>query len=414
MTLFWLILVLFILIGEFLLEAAASLLNLKSLTPHLPELFKNVFDKEGYAKSQAYTRASTHFTLWQQIIFLSGIMAFILCGGFPLLDVLAHQLTKDPILTGLIFIGSLLFLTSLINLPFSLYSTFILEERFGFNKTTLSTFLLDRLKILLLSLILGTPLLWMILWFFETAGNLAWIYCWLGISLFTIIFQFLAPVLIMPLFNKFTPIKDEKLRNTIMTYCQQESFQFLGVYTMDGSTRSTKLNAFFTGLGRFKKIVFYDTLLQKLSHDEIVAVLAHEMGHYKYHHLGKNLILAILQSALLFYLLSLTLDNLPLAKAFGLSQSSTHTSLVIFTFLYTPINLILSCLTNSLSRRYEFQADSYAQRSTAYGQALIHALKKLSKENLSNLTPHPFYVFLHYSHPPVINRIKALMQNNSS
>ncbi|MBU1232475.1 MAG: M48 family metallopeptidase [Proteobacteria bacterium] len=408
MTLFWLPLVLFILLSEFILETAASLLNLKALNLDIPELFQNAIDKEGYARSQAYTRASTRFSLLQQTFFLVLIIVFLLCGGFPLLDTFAQFFGKGPISTGLIFISCLLFLIGLINLPFSLYSTFSIEEQFGFNKTTLKTFFLDQLKIVILSFSLGTPLLCLILWLFETTEDMAWIYCWIGVTIFSVTFQFLAPVLIMPLFNKFTPIHDESLKEKIMIYCKKESFRLIGVYTMDGSTRSTKLNAFFTGLGRFKKIVFYDTLLQKLSHDEILAILAHEMGHYKYHHLYKQLLLTILQSALIFYLLSLTLDNVSLAQAFGLRQPSTYTSLVIFTFLYTPINLLLSCLSNALSRHYEFQADSYAESSNKYGQTLIQALKKLSIENLSNLTPHPFFVFLHYSHPPVAKRIQEL------
>jgi STE24 endopeptidase len=411
MTLFWLVLVILILLGEFLLQSIASLLNLRAMKLHVPEFFQDIIDKEVYAKSQAYTRTTIQFSLYQQTIFLIIIIGFILRGGFPLLDGFAQHPGQGPILTGLIFIGGLLILIGLFNLPFSLYSTFVIEERFGFNKTTFNTFLLDQLKIILLSILFGAPLLCLILWFFESTGNMAWIYCWLCVNLFAIILQFLAPVLIMPLFNKFTPIGDDVLKNSIMTYCKKESFQLFGIYTMDGSKRSSKLNAFFTGLGRFKKIVFYDTLLQKLSDAEIISVLAHEMGHYKHHHLYKQLVFSIVQSALLFYFLSLILGNVSLAQAFGLNQPSTYTSLVIFTFLYTPINLLLNCFTNYLSRQYEFQADSYAHNSTSSGKALIEALKKLSKENLSNLTPHPFYVFLHYSHPPVAKRIKELIQN---
>ena len=411
MSLFWLLFILTILLSEFLLEAVASLLNLKALKRHVPELFQSVVDKETYAKSQAYTRASTHFSLLRQSISLALLIAFILGNGFPFLEALAQSPGKGPIWTGLLFIGILLLLIWFVNLPFTLYSTFVLEERFGFNKTTFKTYIFDQLKIFLLSFLLGAPLLALILWFFATAGTMAWIYCWLGVSLFALLFQFLAPVLIMPLFNRFTPISDKILEDSIMAYCRKESFHILGIYTMDGSKRSTKLNAFFTGFGRFKKIVFYDTLLQKLSHDEIIAVLAHEMGHYKYHHLLKHLILNILQSGLLFYLLSLTLENQALALAFGLEQPSIHSSLVIFTFLFTPISLFLNCFTNYLSRHYEFQADAYAQSTTPYGQALIEALKKLSRENLSNLTPHPFYVFLHYSHPPAAKRIRELLHS---
>ncbi|MBU0946455.1 MAG: M48 family metallopeptidase [Proteobacteria bacterium] len=410
MTLFWLFFVLFILLGEFLVQSAASLLNLRALEHQVPELFQKVIDKEEYAKSQDYTRATIQFSLCQETLLLVIIIGFLLGGGFPFLDGLAQHLGQGPISTGLIFIASLLLLIGLLNLPFSLYSTFVIEEQFGFNNTTLTTFLLDQLKIILLSFFLGIPLLSLILWFFESTGDMAWVYCWLCVCLFSIVLQLLAPVLILPLFNKFTPIGDEVLKNSIMAYCKKESFQLQGIYTMDGSKRSSKLNAFFTGFGRFKKIVFYDTLIQKLSDAEIVSVLAHEMGHYKHHHLYKQLVLSIGQSALLFYILSLMLGNVSLAQAFGLNQPSTYTSLVIFTFLYTPINLLLNCFTNFLSRQYEFQADLYAHTSITSDQALLEALKKLSKANLSNLTPHPFYVFLHYSHPPVTKRIKQLMQ----
>ncbi len=408
MTLFWLSLVLFIIVGTYCLEAVTSLLNLGALNQPLPPPFHDVIDQEDYDKSQAYTRASTRFSLFQQTVLLGLTIAFLLAGGFSFLDTFAKTLVNDTIGTGLVFIGSLLFLLGLINLPFSLYSTFVLEERFGFNKTTFTTFLLDRLKIVFLTLLLGTPLLSLILWFFESTGSMAWVYCWLGVSLFSIVLQFIAPALIMPLFNTFTPIADETLKRTITTYCEGESFQLQGIYTMDGSTRSTKLNAFFTGFGRFKKIVFYDTLLQKLSNEEILAVLAHEMGHYKHRHLHKLLVLGILQSALLFYLLSLVLGNVPLAQAFALKHPSTYTSLVIFSFLYTPISLVLSSAVHCLSRHYEFQADAYANRNKANTKAMIQALKKLSKENLSNLTPHPLYVLLHYSHPPVLERIRML------
>jgi STE24 endopeptidase len=246
------------------------------------------------------------------------------------------------------------------------------------------------------------------LWFFINNGSLGWLYCWVGVSLFSILIQFLAPVIIMPLFNKFSPLKDGDLREKILEYAKKEQFTLQGIYTMDGSKRSSKLNAFFTGFGRFRKIVFYDTLIEKLHTNEIVAVLAHEMGHFKLKHIFKMLLASFTQTGLMFFLLSLVLGNKGLSVGFGMVHLSTYASLVFFGFLYSPVSLFVSIVFNILSRKHEYEADQYASKTTELPGELIKSLQKLSQANLSNLTPHPLNVFLHYSHPPVLKRIQRL------
>ena len=409
----WLIVVLSIIGISFTLELIVSTLNIKALSPNLPEEFKDVYNSDEYEKSQNYTKETTRFGLIENSISTTLTVAFIVLGGFNYIDNVARGFGYNPILTGLIFAALLALLSFMAGLPFSFYSTFIIEEKFGFNKTTLKTFILDIFKGVLLAALLGGPLLGLIFWFFESTGNMAWIYCWLGVVTFTIIMQFIAPVLIMPLFNKFTPLEPGELKDKITEYSKRENFQLSGIFTMDGSKRSTKLNAFFTGFGKFRKIVFFDTLVEKLSPDEIVAVLAHEMGHFKLKHIIKMLIISILQTGFMFFLLSLFLKYPDISKAFKMESSSIYSSLVFFGFLYSPISLFTSMGFNILSRKHEYEADAYARTTTGDPKQLITSLKKLSRANLSNLTPHPLHVFLHYSHPPLLQRIKCLLEGSN-
>ncbi len=404
----WLAVILVIILLSYSLEFLVSLLNLKALDPELPEEFKDVFDQKEYAKSQNYTRTTTRFSLIESSFTTSATLLFLLFGGFNLLDVFARGFGMGSIATGLIYTGSLVFLSMFFGLPFSLYSTFVIEEKFGFNRTSVKTFILDLMKTIFLTIIIGGPLLSLVLWFFEKAGSLAWIWCWIGVVIISIILQFLAPVLIMPLFNKFTPLEDGSLKNTILNYAEREHFRIQGIFTMDGSKRSTKLNAFFTGFGRFRKIVFFDTLIEKLSIEEIVAVLAHEMGHYKRHHLIKMIFASIFQTGIMFFFLSLVINNEGLFSAFGMEYISIYASLIFFGFLFSPCNILISIIFHIFSRFHEYEADLYAAESTGTQENLINALKTLTQTNLSNLTPHPLHVILHYSHPPVMERIKAL------
>lgn len=404
----WLILILIILIGNYFLDLIISVLNLKALSPDLPDEFKDTFDKEEYARSQKYTRVTSGFALIGSSVSLFATLCFILMGGFNYVDTFVRSYGLSSITNGLIFTGILILLSTLLNLPFSLYSTFVIEEKFGFNRTTVKTYVADFFKGALVAIVIGGPLLFLVLWFFESTGTYSWLYCWIGVVVFSIILQFLSPVLIMPLFNKFTPLEDGDLKDKITNYAIKENFAMKGIFTMDGSKRSTKLNAFFTGFGKFRKIVFYDTLVDKLEVDEIVAVLAHEMGHFKLKHIVKMVIASILQTGIMFFLLSLILNNKELFEAFGMEHVSIYASLIFFGFLFSPVNLFVSILFNMMSRKHEYEADSYAANSTEMPEKLISGLKVLSKSNLSNLTPHSLNVFLHYSHPPVLSRILAL------
>ena len=406
----YLIFILAILLLSYLLEQAVALLNLRSLSPDLPAEFTDVYDAEQYRRSQNYTRVTTGFSQIQATVSLILTLIFILAGGFNLIDGVARSFELSTIPTGLIFFGLLALLSALMNLPFSIYSTFVIEQRFGFNTTTVATFIADLLKAVLLSVLLGGPLLASILWFFEISGPLAWLYCWIASVVFVLVVQFLAPVLIMPLFNKFTPLAEGELKEAITNYAARQNFALQGIYTMDGSKRSTRANAFFTGFGKFRRIVFFDTLMNRLSTGEIVAVLAHEMGHYKLKHILSMMALSILQMGFMFFILSFFLDNPGLFAAFGMENISIYAGLVFFGFLYAPISTLVALGFNAFSRYNEYQADHFAARTGANGENLINGLKKLSVSNLTNLTPHPFNVFLHYSHPPILARIAAIRQ----
>lgn len=411
----YLIFILTVLLAGYLLNFIVSFLEVRSLRPELPTAFSDVYDDEKYRKSQQYTKVTTRFSQIHDTFTLVVTLIFILAGGFNHVDLLARSFGLGSISTGLLFTGGLILLSSIIGLPFSVYSTFIIEEQFGFNKTTPKTFVLDTLKGILLTVIIGGPLLAAVLWFFEVTGGMAWLYCWLAVVAFTFILQFLAPVLIMPLFNKFTPLEDGELKQSITEYVEEQHFAMKGIYTMDGSKRSTRLNAFFTGFGRFRRIVFFDTLVSKLNSNEITAVLAHEMGHFKHKHIVKMMGISIVQMGIMFYILSLFLGNRQLFAAFSMEHISVYAGLIFFGFLYAPVSMLLSIFFNIYSRKNEYQADAWAVTTTAgKGEGLINGLKKLSVHNLSNLTPHPFNVFINYSHPPVLQRIKAIQELDMS
>ena len=407
---FYLVCILAILLLGALLELIAGLLELRSLHPELPAEFTGVYDRDRYARAQEYTRATTRLTLVRRTVGLVLTVTFLLLGGFNLVDALARGLGLTPVPTGLVFTGLLALLSGAVQLPFSVYATFGIEERFGLNTTTPLTFLLDTLKGMLLAVVLGGPLLAGVFLLFEAGGPAAWILCWLAVSAFLLVVQFLAPVVLLPLFNRFTPLAEDELRTAITRYAANERFAVGGIFTMDGSRRSTRANAFFTGFGRFRRIVFFDTLLERLTTAEIVAVLAHEIGHWRLKHIPVMVGLSVLQTGLLFFLLSRFLDNPGLFAAFGMEHLSVYGSVVFFGFLYTPIATLLAVGVNGLSRRHEYQADRFAVHTGADAESLISGLKKLSVSNLANLTPHPVNVLLSHSHPPVLERIASLRQ----
>ncbi len=394
--------------AEYGLCLLADLLNLRSLRTEVPEAFRDVYDAERYRRSQEYTRAKTRFGIVPETVGLAVLCAFWAAGGFAWLDRAVRGLGWGRVATGLAFIGALALAKSLLDLPFGWYRTFVLEERFGFNKTTARTFWADFAKGWLLALVLGAPLLAAILWFFERAGWAAWLWCWLATSLFALFVQFVAPTWILPLFNKFRPLESGELREAVLDYARRVAFPLEGLFVVDGSRRTTKANAFFTGFGRRKRIGLYDTLIEKHATDELVAIVAHEIGHYKRGHVLKSLVLGIAQAGAVFFLLSLALRHAGLFAAFGVSEPSTHAGLVFFGLLYAPLDLVLSFFLHAYSRRNEFEADAYARETTGRPESLARALARLSADALDNLTPHPLYVKLHYSHPPTVERVAAL------
>ncbi|MFC1754745.1 M48 family metallopeptidase [Thermoproteota archaeon] len=404
----YLIAILVFIIGAYVLDLTADFLNISHISKEIPAEFEGVYAPESYEKSQCYLKENTWFHLIQSTLFLIGIVTIILIGGFNLLDTVVRGFGFGSIITGLCFLWCLLIFSQIAGLPFSIYHTFVIEKKYDFNRTTVKTFILDLIKGFVLSMIIGGLAFGAVLWFFEIAGSFAWVWCWLFISVFQLVLMWLAPAVIMPLFNKFEPLEPGELKETIESYAREQKFSLKGVYKMDGSRRSTKTNAFFTGFGKFRRVVLFDTLIEKHSVPELLAVIAHEIGHYKKRHIFKLLIFSIINGGIMFAVLAYFLNNPGLFQAFKMEQLSIYASLIFFGFLYTPISLIIGIVGNILSRGYEYEADLFAAKTTHDPGSMIHALKTLSVDNLSNLSPHPFKVWLDYSHPPVLQRIRAL------
>jgi len=400
------------LLGEYILNIIADVLNLQTLSTGLPQEFVGVYDSNSYKKSQEYTRTRTRFGIFESTFSIIVTLVFWFAGGFDYLDQIVRSWNLAIIWTGILYIGIFVLLRSILSLPFSIYSTFVIEERFGFNKTTPATFIFDLIKGLLLAVVLGGPLLIGVLAFFQYTGALAWLYCWIVASVFILFVQFIAPTWIMPLFNKFTPLESGELKNAILSYAQSVKFSLRDVFMMDGSKRSSKSNAFFTGFGKNKRIALFDTLIQKHTVSELVAVLAHEIGHYKKKHITQGIIISILHMGIMFFLMSIFISQQGLFDAFFMQNISVYAGLLFFGLLFTPIEFLLSLVLNALSRKNEYEADRFSVETIEHPDNMIGALKKLSVDNLSHLTPHPFYVVLNYSHPPVLDRIEAIRRFN--
>jgi STE24 endopeptidase len=393
---------------RFLLRLLSNALNLKALQPDLPPAFQDVYDAEKYRRSQEYTRVLTRFGLFTSTVNISITLVFWCSGGFNVLDQFVRNWQLGPILTGLVYIGIFAAVMAVLSFPFSAYHTFVIEERFGFNKTTPKTFVLDLIKSLVLATIIGGSLLTAILTLFQYAGQYAWIYCWVAWMLFVLFMLFIGPTWILPLFNKFTPLDDGELRTAIESYADDAKFSLKNIFVMDGSKRSSKSNAFLIGFGRYKRIALFDTLIDNHTVGELVAILAHEIGHFKKKHIWQNMILGSLEMGLIFFLMSIFLGQQGLFEAFFVEKMSIYVGLFLFSLLYSPLALVLSVLMHIFSRKVEYEADRFAATTTNDPEDLVNALKKLSSHNLSNLTPHPFHVFLNYSHPPVLARIRAI------
>jgi STE24 endopeptidase len=393
---------------EFALELVTNLLNVKALKLELPPTLQGIYQAEEYRKSQEYLRATTRLGLSGSAFTLFVVLAFWFSGGFDYFDQVVRSWGFVHIVSGLLYIGILLLAYGILRFPFSIYGTFVIEGRFGFNRTTPRMFFLDHVKGFSLALLLGGPLLAAILALFEYVGTYAWLYCWAAVNIFSLAMQYVAPTWIIPLFNKFTPMESGELKEYILRYARSVNFPIKNVFVMDGSKRSSKSNAFFAGFGRSKRIALFDTLIAQHTGPEIVAVLAHEVGHYKKKHVLQGTIVGILHTGVIFLLLSLFLGSPALYQAFHMRQESIYAGLLFFGLLYTPIELVLSVALQMFSRKNEYEADRFAAETIDDPHSLIDALKKLSAKNLSNLSPHPFYVFLNYSHPPLLQRVQAI------
>jgi STE24 endopeptidase len=402
--------ILFALLIDYALGVAANLLNLKSLRSEPPPALEGVYRPEDYRRSQEYTRTNTRFDFITGTFSLAVLLSFWFAGGFNYLDQIVRSWDFGPILTGLLYIGILLIGYSLLTLPFSIHHTFVIEERFGFNRTTPRTFFLDRIKSLGLTALIGAALLSAVLALFEYVGYHAWIYCWIAVTVFSLILEYVAPTWIMPLFNKFTPLEPGELKDAIFSYARSVDFPIKNVFVIDGSRRSGKSNAFLTGFGRNKRIALSDTLIKKHTVPEMIAVLAHEIGHHKKKHILQSTIINVIHFGVLFFVLSIFLGSPGLYDAFYMEQQSVYSGILFFGLLYTPLEMVLSLAMQALSRKNEYEADRFAADTIEHPQDLTEALKKLYADNLSNFTPHPFYVFLNYSHPPLLQRIRAILR----
>ena len=402
----FILLIAVLLLGYFL-ERILDMLNLKHTVPELPEEVEDVYDAEEYRKSQLYKRDNTRFSFLTSSVSTVLLLVVFFLGGFGWLDDRLSGITSNYILFVLIFFGIIALAGDILSTPFSLYETFVIEERYGFNRTDLKTFFLDKLKGWLIGLVIGGGLLALITWIYRMTGQWFWLVALGAVTLFSIFMTMFYSNLIVPLFNKQTPLEEGSLRRKIESFADSVGFRLKNIYVMDGSKRSSKANAYFTGLGPKKRIVLFDTLINDLDEEEIVAVLAHEVGHYKKKHTTTGLILSVIQTGITLYLFSLFVGERSFAVALGGEQASFHLGLIAFGVLYAPISTLIGIAFNQYSRHIEYQADNFAEEYYEE-EPLISALKKLSKNNLSNLTPHPAYVFVHYSHPPLLKRIRAL------
>ena len=396
-----------ILLIKFTIDSVLNHLNAKHFYDTIPNEVSDVYEINEYQQSQSYKKTNHNFSKITSLFSLITTLLFFFFNGFSIVDDIARGFSNNTIVITLIFFGIIIIGSDIISIPFSLYKTFVIEEKFGFNKATKKIFFLDKIKGLLMTIILGGSILSIITWFYEFTGNYFWIYSWLLITAFSVFLNMFYSKLIVPLFNKQTILEEGELKNEIIKYVNSVGFKAHDIYVLNGSKRSTKANAYFSGFGNQKRITLYDTLINDLDNDEIVSVLAHEVGHYKRKHILYNLASSIILTGFALFILSLFIKSPILSLALGVSIPSFHIGLIAFGILYSPVSQILGILMNIMSRKFEYQADNYA-KNTFSASPLISSLKKLSKNNLSNLTPHYLYVFFHFSHPTLLERIKNL------
>lgn len=408
-NLYYLIIVTAIII-EYLLTSISSVLDIKNITPIIPLDFKKAYDGEKYIQSQEYLKARTRFGLFSSTFSLGLILVVIHSDVFGILDQYVRLQTENYILQGLLFIGIIYFFQDIISLPFSLYNTFVIEQKFGFNKIKPGLYFIDKIKGYGIFIVLGSTVITPLLYFFHVYSEIGWLIAWSVLTVFMIAIQPLFVHVIAPMFNKFTPLEEGDLRKEIEKYTSKVDFSLSRIDIMDGSKRSAHSNAYFTGFGKSRRIAIFDTLVEKHSTKEIVSVVAHEVGHYKLKHILQGTIIGIIETGIMLFAFNLIMNDISLFNVFGVNQLSVHAGIVFFSMLYAPVSMLTSIVTTAISRKNEFEADKFSLDTTSDGQALISMLIGLSANNLSHLTPHPMKVFLSYSHPPVIDRIKAVNQ----
>ena len=396
-----------IILFNFIKDYFLDYLNSKFFDKKIPENLSDIYDKEKYQKSQDYKKTLYKFGKISKAYSLTILLLFFFLDGFLFIDNFARSVFESELLISLSFFGIIFFGNDILNLPFSLYSIFIIEEKFGFNKTTFKIYFFDKIKYWFITILFGGGILSFIIFQFETVGKDFWIVAWVFITTFSILINGFYAQIIVPLFNKQTKLEEGNLKNDIEKYSKKVGFDLSNIFVIDGSKRSTKANAYFSGFGKQKRVTLYDTLLNKLNDNQIIAVIAHEIGHYKKNHIIFNLIFSTIQTGLMLYILSLLIYMPIFSEALGIQSHSFHIGLITFSILYAPISEIFSLIFNVFSRKFEYQADHYA-KETFNSKHLIEALKVLSKDSLSNLTPHPKYVWWHYSHPTLAQRIKHL------
>jgi STE24 endopeptidase len=401
------IIIILIIVISYMLSSILEIVNSRNRKKPIPKELKGIYDDENYKKSQDYGTTNSRFSICTSTFSFIVTLIMLFLFGFNFVNTLALSITGNIIASALIFFGIILFASDILNMPFSIYDIFVIEERFGFNTTTLKTFLFDKLKTWFLGALIGGGILALIIWLYSITNDLFWIYAWIAMSLFSIFMSMFYSHIIVPLFNKQTPLPEGELRNAIELFADRSGFKLKNIFMIDGSKRSTKANAYFSGLGKKKRIVLYDTLIKDLSTEEITAVLAHEIGHYKKKHSFWNMLISIIQSGIMLYIFSIFVNHPELSKAMGSETISFQLGLIAFGIMYSPISLCIDLFMNILSRKHEYEADQFAKQN-GVSEGLISGLKKLSEKNLSNLTPHPYYVFFYYSHPTLYQRIKSL------
>lgn len=398
-----------IILFDFCFERILDYLNIKWRSKPIPKELEGIYNDEEYAKQQNYSKENSRFSILTSAFSFVVLLLFMFFQGFSWLHYKLDAFIENPIILGLLFFGILGFAMDLLSMPFAIYDTFVIEEKYGFNKTTPKIFVFDKLKGYALSIVLGALIYSLIYKFYELAGSNFWIYAWGFMAAFTLFMSLFYSNLIVPLFNKQKPLPEGELRTAIEAFAEKVGFKLTNIYEIDGSKRSTKANAYFTGFGPKKRIVLYDTLIKQLSTDELVAVLAHEIGHNKKKHTIIGLVLSLLQMGVMLYLLGIFVSKPELSMALGVKEPQFHIGLIAFGLLYTPLSMIIGLIMNLISRKNEYEADNYAANKFN-APNLIGALKKLASNNLSNLTPHPFYVWVSYSHPSLYQRVTNLMK----